>query len=68
LSVKPNENQEEKTYRLNSLKKLSFDVFYYSVITIAGYVSFMNEPWFPWMLGGSGSCDKIYQHYPNWPI
>jgi hypothetical protein len=66
LSVKE-EPEDEREYRLKSLKKLSFDSLFYIGITAWAYYLFRHEYWFPQMAGGSGECSAIYSEYPNWP-
>jgi len=61
------ESEEDREYRLKSLKKLSFDVLFYVGITVWAYYLFRNEYWFPGMAGGKGECGAIYSEYPNWP-
>ena len=65
--VAPKYTGEERVRKLRSMLKLSNDSIFYSVVTILAYVFFRNEYWFPSMVGGCGSCEKIYKDYPNWP-
>lgn len=61
------ETADEREYRLKSLKKLSFDFWFYLGITGWAYYLFREEYWFPQVAGGSGECKAIYREYPNWP-
>ena len=61
------ENEQDRAYRLNSLKKLTFDTIYYTCMTVITFRVFSKEHWFPTFIGGEGSCNQIYRHYPNWP-
>jgi hypothetical protein len=61
------ETDDEREYRLKSLKKLSFDFLFYMGITAWAYYLFRREYWFPVMAGGEGECAAIYNEYPNWP-
>jgi hypothetical protein len=61
------ETDDERQYRLKSLKKLSFDFLFYIGITAWAYYLFRHEYWFPQMAGGTGECSAIYNEYPNWP-
>jgi uncharacterized protein (UPF0128 family) len=49
---KKEEPEEEREYRLKSLKKLSFDFFFYSAVSAWGYYLFHREAWFPRIIGG----------------
>ncbi len=46
------ETDDEREYRLKSLKKLSFDFLFYIGITAWAYYLFRHEYWFPVMAGG----------------
>lgn len=52
---------------MKAVRKLSFDVLFYSIASITAYLLFNKESWFPKMLGGEGNCNQIYERYPHWP-
>jgi hypothetical protein len=58
---------EERVRKLRVCLKLSNDTIFYTFVTVLAYVLFRNEYWFPTMVGGCGSCDKVYKDFPNWP-
>jgi hypothetical protein len=57
----------EREYKLKALLKFSIDTVFYSCMTFMAYYLFRDEYWFPWPLGGNGSCSDLYKEYPNWP-
>ena len=65
--INPRYEGEERVRKLKSMLKLSHDSIFYAFVTFVAYVMFRSEYWFPSMVGGCGSCDKIYKDYPNWP-
>lgn len=58
---------EEREKKTKYVLKLSYDACFYSFTTIAAYIFFREEYWFPSIIGGCGECSKLYQDYPDWP-
>lgn len=65
--LNPSYEGEVKRAKLQFMLKLTYDTIFYSLATVISYLTFRQEPWFPLAVGGCGSCEKIYQDYPNWP-
>ena len=58
---------ETRIHKHKLILKLAYDVLFYLFITVLSYLLFVNEYWFPSMVGGCGSCSNLYKDYPNWP-
>lgn len=65
--LNPSYSGELRNSKLQFMLKLSYDTIFYSIATLASYLTFRNENWFPSAVGGCGTCGQIYKDYPNWP-
>ncbi len=52
---------------MRAVRKLLFDVVFYSLASATAFILFKDESWFPAMIGGEGNCSQIYEGYPHWP-
>ena len=65
--VHPKYEDEEREKKIRNLLKLSYDSLFYLSNTLVTLYLFREESWFPSWVGGEGSCDLIYEDFPNWP-
>ncbi|TMW60938.1 hypothetical protein Poli38472_000980 [Pythium oligandrum] len=51
----------DSAFRIDRLATSLFNAFYFSWVSIVGYIILKNEEWFPASLGGSGDFDQAFK-------
>ncbi|KAL4440861.1 hypothetical protein ABPG74_013842 [Tetrahymena malaccensis] len=67
LSEKRLKSIEEGKKRADQICKWLFDICYYTLTSIVGYLICKDQPFLPPSLLGSGSCDNLFMGHPEVP-